>query len=104
MLIIGSHVNVSGNDMLLGAVKQALSFNANTFMFYTGAPQNTIRTPLDKLYINEAISLMKENNINIDDVVVHAPYLINLGNLNPEKAEFSFNILVNEMKRTKGEE
>lgn len=100
MIKIGSHVGMSGPDYYLGSVKEAISYGANTFMFYTGAPQNTIRTPLDKLKIKEALQLAKENNININEVVVHAPYLINLGNLNPEKSEFSYNILVNEINRT----
>ena len=100
MIKIGSHVGMSGPDYYLGSVKEAISYGANTFMFYTGAPQNTIRTPLDKLKIQEALQLAKENNININEVVVHAPYLINLGNLNPEKSEFSYNILVNEINRT----
>ena len=100
MIKLGSHVGMSGPNYYLGSVNEALSYEANTFMFYTGAPQNTIRTPLDKLKIVEAISLMKENNINPLDVIVHAPYLINLGNLNQEKVEVSYNILVNEIYRT----
>ena len=95
MLLLGSHVGMSGKEMFLGSVKEALSYGANTFMIYTGAPQNTIRTPLDKLKIKEALALAKENNININEVVVHAPYLINLGNLNKEKSEVSYNILLN---------
>ena len=100
MIKIGSHVGMSGPDYYLGSVKEALSYNANTFMYYTGAPQNTIRTPLEKLKISEAIDLMINNNINPLDVVVHAPYLINLGNLNKEKSEVSYNILLNEIDRT----
>lgn len=100
MIKIGSHVGMSAPLYYLGSVKEALSYDANTFMFYTGAPQNTIRTPLDKLKINEAIQLMLDNNINPLDVVVHAPYLINLGNLNPEKVNVSYNLLVNEIDRT----
>lgn len=38
-MIIGSHVSMSGKEMLLGSVKEALSYQANTFMFYTGAPK-----------------------------------------------------------------
>ena len=100
MLKIGSHVGMSGPNYYLGSVIEALSYNANTFMFYTGAPQNSIRTPLDKLKIKEALQLMKENNIDVSQVVVHAPYLINLGNLNPEKYEVSYNLLVTEIDRT----
>ena len=77
-LIIGSHVNMSGTKMLVGSVEQALSYGANTFMFYTGAPQNSIRKPVSELRVEEARKLMEENGINIKDVVVHAPYIINL--------------------------
>ena len=100
MLKIGSHVGMSGPNYYLGSVNEALSYNANTFMFYTGAPQNSIRTPLDKLKIEEALAKMKENNIDVSNVVVHAPYLINLGNLNPEKYPISYNLLVTEIDRT----
>ena len=38
---LGSHVSMSGKEMLLGSAKEAVSYGADTFMFYTGAPQNT---------------------------------------------------------------
>ena len=63
-MIIGSHVSMKGKDMLLGSVKEALSYGANTFMFYTGAPQNTARKPISELRVDEAKTLMKENNID----------------------------------------
>ena len=100
MLKIGSHVAMSGKDMLVGSVKQALSYNATTFMFYTGAPQNTARKPVSQLRVEEAIELMKENNINIEDVVVHAPYIINLANtLKPETFELAVSFLKQEVDR-----
>ncbi len=98
-LIIGSHVNMNAPSFLLGSVKQAIEYNANTFMCYTGAPQNSIRTPINQLKIKEAISLMKENNIEIENVVVHAPYIINLANLDQDKFEFSLKILIDEINR-----
>ena len=100
MLKIGSHVGMGSPNYYLGSVKEALSYNATTFMFYTGAPQNSIRTPLEKLKILEAIDLMRSNNINPQDVVVHAPYLINLANLNEEKSKVSFSLLLTEVNRT----
>lgn len=51
--------------MLLGSVKEALSYGANTFMFYTGAPQNTRRKAISELKVEEAKALMKENNIDL---------------------------------------
>ena len=53
-MIIGSHVSMSGKDMLLGSVKEALSYGSNTFMFYTGAPQNTKRKAISELKVEEA--------------------------------------------------
>lgn len=98
-MILGSHVSF-GVEQLLGSVKEALSYNANTFMFYTGAPQNTIRKDIDEEKLKEALKLMKDNNINIDNVICHAPYIINLAN-NKEmsKYEFSINFLKNEIAR-----
>ena len=99
MLYIGSHVGFSKEKQLLGSVEEALSYNANTFMFYTGAPQNSKRLPLDKSLTDKAISLMKENNIDINHVIVHAPYIINLANNDPDKHEFSVNFLKQEISR-----
>ena len=68
-MIIGSHVSMSGKDMLLGSVKEALSYGANTFMFYTGAPQNTKRKAISELKVEEAKALMKENNIDLKQIL-----------------------------------
>lgn len=100
MLIVGSHVSMSGDDMYLGSVKEALSYEANAFMVYTGAPQNTIRKSIKDLKIEEAVQLMKEHNLNFEHVVVHAPYIINLANPDPEKRAFAVSFLTEEVKRT----
>lgn len=100
MLKIGSHVSMNGTEMMLGSVKEALSYNANTFMFYTGAPQNTARKPVDQLRIEEAKKLMLDNHISIDDIVVHAPYIINLGNtIKPETFKLATDFLAQEIER-----
>ena len=96
-LIIGSHVGFSSKNQLVGSVMEALSYGANTFMFYTGAPQNTLRNPIKDEYTMEAYKLMKENNIDLSNVVIHAPYIVNLGNL--EKFDFSVNFLKGELDR-----
>jgi deoxyribonuclease IV len=97
-LIIGSHVGVSGEKMLLGAVEEAISYGANTFMFYTGAPQNTTRKPIANFNIEAAKALMKQNGIDINNVIVHAPYIINLAN-NKSKDNFTINFLIEEVRR-----
>lgn len=99
MLKIGSHVGMSGKDMLLGSAKEAHSYGASTFMFYTGAPQNTRRKDISELKIDSAWEYMQENGI--DDIVVHAPYIINLGNtVKPETFKLAVDFLTLEIKRT----
>jgi len=100
MLIIGSHVSYTSNEQLVGSVKEALSYGANTFMFYTGAPQNTRRGSINTIKTVEALNLMKENGMNIENVICHAPYIINLANdLDPLKYDFSISFLKQEINR-----
>lgn len=96
-LIIGSHVSFNNKDQLLGSVKEAVSYGSNTFMFYTGAPQNTRRGEINDFLTLKAYKLMKENNIELDKVIVHAPYIVNLAN--PDNMEFSIDFLTNEVER-----
>ncbi len=97
MLIIGSHVGFNKKTQLLGSLDEALSYGANTFMFYTGAPQNTARSQIEDELTLEALNKMKENNIDYSKVIVHAPYIINL--CNEEKFDFSVNFLTEELNR-----
>ena len=99
MLYIGSHVGFSKSNQLLGSLEEALSYNANTFMFYTGAPQNTMRYEILDELTNLAYDKMKENNILLDKVIVHAPYIINLANPDPLKHDFAVNFLKQEISR-----
>ena len=97
-MIIGSHVSF-GEEQLYGSLKEAISYNANALMFYTGAPQNTIRKPIDDELLNKAVLLAKENNFDFNNIVCHAPYIINLANKTGDKWDFSVNFLINELKR-----
>ena len=99
MLKIGSHVSFKKDTQLLGSLEESLSYGSNTFMFYTGAPQNTNRAEINKEITEKAKALMKENNIDINDVVIHAPYIINLANGEESKYNFSINFLKQECKR-----
>ena len=98
-MIIGSHVHFK-NKQILDSALEAVQYNANTFMFYTGAPQNTIRSSIKKEYLEEAKKIMAENNIDINNVICHAPYIINLANnLDEHKYEFSKEFLRKELDR-----
>lgn len=96
-LIIGSHVSYKNDTGLLGSIKEALSYGANTFMFYTGAPQNTKRGIINDELTYKAYELMKENNIALENIIAHAPYIVNL--CNDEKFDFSVSFLKQEVER-----
>lgn len=98
-MIIGSHVGMSGKDMLLGSAKEAVTYGADTFMFYTGAPQNTKRKDISELNIDPAWKYMEEHGIR--QILVHAPYIINLANtVKPETYELAEEFLALEIDRT----
>ncbi|HEO8418622.1 deoxyribonuclease IV [Niallia sp. FSL W8-0635] len=99
MLKIGSHVSMSGKKMLLGSSEEAVSYGANTFMIYTGAPQNTRRKKIEDLNIAAGQLHMEQNGIK--DIIVHAPYIINIANTtNPATFELGVNFLRSEIERT----
>lgn len=99
MLKIGSHVSMSGKEMFLGSVKEALSYGANTFMIYTGAPQNTRRKDIKDLNIKAGQSLMEKNKM--EEFFVHAPYIINLANtIKPDIYKLAVDFLTLELERT----
>ncbi len=96
---IGSHVGMSGKEMFLGSVRDAASYGANVLMLYTGAPQNTRRKDISELNIEAGWEYAKEHGI--DEIVVHAPYIINLANtVKPETYELAVEFLAKEIERT----
>ncbi|QFT89874.1 putative endonuclease 4 [Bacillus sp. THAF10] len=98
-VLIGSHVSMSGKKMLLAASEEAASYGSNVFMIYTGAPQNTRRKKIEDLNIEAGRIHMKEHGIQ--EIIVHAPYIINIGNSQkPETFELGVRFLAEEVKRT----
>ncbi|MFC6181913.1 deoxyribonuclease IV [Lactiplantibacillus daowaiensis] len=98
MLRLGSHVSMKAPKMLLGSAEEAVSYGANTFMVYTGAPQNTKRKPIDELNIPAAQAVMQAHDLQ--QIVVHAPYIVNLGNTTkPGYFEFATDFLAHEIQR-----
>ena len=99
-MIIGSHVSFSKDEGLLGSLKEALSYNAKTFMFYTGAPTSTIRSEINIKKTMEAYELMKQNNVSLNDIICHAPYIVNLANKSDlSKWNFSIDFIKKELDR-----
>lgn len=99
MLILGCHVSYKKDSQLLGSLNEALGYGANTFMFYTGAPQNTSRYPINDNLTLEAFKKMKEIGFDYSKVVVHAPYIVNLANDDEVKFNFAIQFLKDELKR-----
>ena len=102
-IYLGSHVSMNAPEFYLGSVKEAISYGSNTFMFYTGAPQNSFRKPLAELRIAEGRKLLKEAGFDESKLVVHAPYIINAANYTKtDLYEMSINTIVSELRRTAG--
>lgn len=100
MIKIGSHVSMSAPDYLLGSLNEALSYQANAFMLYTGAPQNTRRKEVSDEHIALFHQALQDNNIDIDNIIIHAPYIINLANtIKEETFELATSFLAQEIKR-----
>jgi len=102
MVKLGSHVSMKAPDYILGSVLEALDYQANAFMLYTGAPQNSFRLPIEQLKIDGGKKLWLEKGYEMDAVVVHCPYIINLANTtNKEIYDISQTFLKTEIQRTK---
>ncbi|MFD2704164.1 deoxyribonuclease IV [Salibacterium lacus] len=98
-MLLGSHVSMNGKKMLLGSSEEAYSYNASAMMIYTGAPQNTRRKAIEDLNIEKGREHMAEHGIK--EVVVHAPYIINIANTTkPETFQLGVDFLRSEIERT----
>lgn len=101
MIYLGSHVGLTGPNYYLDTVKEALSYGANTFMFYTGAPQNSYRKDLKELKIDEGRALIRESGLKEEKIIVHAPYIINGANSVKEDIfDLAKQLIIQELRRT----
>jgi deoxyribonuclease-4 len=97
MIKIGSHVSFSDKG-LVNAAEEAVTYGSSTFMIYTGAPQNTRRKPIENQFIEEGKVIMDKHGIG--EIVVHAPYIINLGSYKEDTFELAVRFLQDEIRRT----
>lgn len=98
-IILGSHVGMSGKEMFLGSAREAVSYGANTLMVYTGAPQNTKRKETGACNLEAGWCYLKENGI--DQITIHAPYIINLANtVKPDIFTLAVEFLAKELQRS----
>ena len=96
MIKLGSHISFKSPNYLIGATEEAISYNANTFMIYLGAPQNTARASIEKYRLEEYVEKYSKI-IKPEDIIVHAPYIVNPSN--PEKSDFAIEFLTKEIER-----
>jgi deoxyribonuclease-4 len=99
-LIIGTHVSMCAPHYLVGSVNEALNYGANCLMVYTGAPHNTIRTDINKLQISQFHQILKQHQIPLSSVIVHAPYIINIGANDHKRFNHTISVLNDELART----
>ena len=100
MIKIGCHVGNSGKEMLVGSINEALSYNANALMLYLGAPQNSFRKSLSELNIEPFKEICKNNNIPLENVIVHCAYILNLAQPDAEKRQYAIDFVVKELRGT----
>lgn len=96
---LGCHVSNKGDLMLKGSVEDALNYGANCFMIYLGAPQNTYRKDFARMNVFAFQELLALNKISKADIIVHAPYIVNLANPDSSKHEFAVSFLTEEIKK-----
>ncbi len=94
---LGCHVSNNGHEMLVGSVNEAIKYQANCFMVYLGAPQNSFRKPMNEWNIEHFLKILKDNKINNEDVIVHAPYIVNLAQQNEDKRKFAVDFITSEV-------
>lgn len=99
---IGSHVSNNGTKMLEGSINEALSYGSTCFMVYMGAPQNTARKSIDTFHAEELRKIAQDANISLEDIIVHAPYIVNLAQTDEQKHQFAVSFLTQELRLVRG--
>ncbi len=101
-LIIGSHVSFLKDSELYGSVMESISYGSNAFMIYTGSNQSAERREINYELTIKGWEAMKEYGIDINNVIVHAPFILNLANNKDErKYNFYISFMKNEINRCK---
>ncbi len=95
MLRIGNHLPSSKG--YLAMAKHAEKLGANTFAFFTRNPRGGAAKPIDESDIEKFLSYIKAHDIN--RLVAHAPYTMNLCSAKPEIRQFGKDMLRDDMQR-----
>ena len=95
MLRIGNHLPSSKGYLAMG--KHAVKLGATTFAFFTRNPRGGTAKPINEADVQAFLAYAKEHDI--DRLVAHAPYTMNLCSAKPDIRQFGLNMLQDDMQR-----
>lgn len=88
---------MSAPEYLTKTVDLCLKNKENCFMFYLGAPQNTHRVATKYLNIEQCKKELINNDIDINNVVIHLAYIINAASGDKVKRDFARDFIKKEI-------
>ncbi len=95
MLQIGSHLSASKGYLAMG--KQAVKLGATTFAFFTRNPRGGSAKAIQEQDVAAFLTYAQEHQIQ--KIVAHAPYTLNLCSADPSIREFAKNTLADDLVR-----
>ncbi len=93
--LVGAHVSIAGG--FFKAIEEGVQIGCTAIQIFTKNNRQWHSRSITEEQAQEFITA--QSNSNIDVVVTHASYLINLGSITPEVQKKSFAALVDEIKR-----
>ena len=95
--LLGAHVSAAGGAY--NALIEARKLGASSCAFFIRPPKSFHVKPMEDKVVEKWFALAKELQFNLDNIVVHAPYLLNIGSPNGEALERSRIILADDLNR-----
>ncbi|MBQ6218545.1 MAG: deoxyribonuclease IV [Methanosphaera sp.] len=95
MFTIGAHLSI--NKGFENIALEAISIDANTFQFFPRSPRGGKAKPLDSEDIEKLEDLMNNSDINV--ILAHAPYIINLASKSEKTRNNAYEIFEDDLKR-----
>lgn len=81
-ILLGAHISYTKSEQLLGSIKDMIKINANSGAFYVSNSRGYNKFELNEEKTIEGLKLAKENDINIENIIVHSPLIGNIANTN----------------------
>lgn len=94
----GAHVSTAGG--VSNSVTNAYNIGCNAFAMFLKSPRKWVSPQFTQEEIDKFHQLCKEHNYNpLTDILPHGQYFINLANPEVEKAEKSYDSLIDDLRR-----